>query len=100
MVKLTVLYTKPEDPQRFREYYEGTHLPLAARLPGMLARRHSFAIGSPGGEPPYFCVFEAEFSDHAALEAAMGSPEGQAVAADVPNYATSEVVMMVAEFAD
>lgn len=100
MVKLTVLYTEPADPERFRRYYEGTHLPLAAKLPGMLAHRHSFAITSPGGAGPYFCVFEAEFDDHAALDAAMGSPEGQAVAADVPNYATGEVVMMVAEFPD
>jgi hypothetical protein len=32
-------------------------------------------------------VFEAEFRDGAAWGAAMGSPEGQAVAADVANFA-------------
>jgi hypothetical protein len=38
-------------------------------------------------------VFEADFDDAAALSAARASPEGQAVLADVPNYATGGVVV-------
>jgi hypothetical protein len=34
------------------------------------------------GESPYFCVFEADFDDAAALRAARASAEGQAVLAD------------------
>ena len=33
MVKLTVLYGHPEDPEAFEEYYANTHLPLAAKIP-------------------------------------------------------------------
>jgi uncharacterized protein (TIGR02118 family) len=94
MHKLVVLYPPPPDPAAFRAYYEGTHIPLAAKLPGMRAHRYAFDVGSPAGESPYFCIFEADFDDAAAMGAAMGSPEGQVVAADVPNYAPPGVVML------
>jgi uncharacterized protein (TIGR02118 family) len=92
--KLIVLYPPPEDPEAFRAYYTGTHLPLAATLPGLRAYRYAFDVAAPGGESPYFCVFEAEFDDAASLQAAMASPEGQTVAADVPNYAPSGATMI------
>jgi len=39
-------------------------------------------------------VFEAEFDSQADLVAAMSSPEGQAVEADVPNYAPQGAVVV------
>lgn len=88
MHKIVVLYPPQPDPEAFMAYYTRTHIPLARKLPGLIAMRYSFEVaGVAPGEPPYSCVFEAEFSDGAALGAAMGSPEGQAVAADVANFA-------------
>ena len=87
MHKIVVLYPPQPDPEAFERYYRETHLPLAARLPGLLAMRHSFGVQGVGGDAPYFCIFEAEFVDGAAMGAAMGSPEGRAVADDVPNFA-------------
>ena len=87
MHKIVVLYPPQPDPEAFKAYYAGVHIPLARKLPGLLALRYSFDVRGVGGEAAYFCVFEAEFRDGAALGAAMGSPEGQAVAADVPNFA-------------
>lgn len=96
MHKLVVLYPHPTDPSAFVEYYESTHLPLAAKLPGLLAWRHStdIAPGPDGSPAEYFAVFEAEFTDAAAFRDAMASPEGRAVAADVPNYATGGAVVL------
>jgi quinol monooxygenase YgiN len=37
---------------------------------------------------------EAEFDDADALTASMASPEGQAVVADIPNYATGGAIML------
>jgi uncharacterized protein (TIGR02118 family) len=88
MHKIVVLYPPQPDPEAFKAYYVGTHLPLARKLPGVLALRHSFDVQAVGGASPYFCVFEAEFRDGSAMGAAMGSPAGQAVAADVANFAT------------
>ncbi|UOQ56683.1 EthD family reductase [Leucobacter allii] len=96
MHKLTVLYPEPTDRAAFVAYYEGTHLPLAAALPGLLDWRYSVEVSTgPAGEPaPYFAVFEAEFADAEAFRAAMASPEGLAVAADVPNYATGGATVL------
>jgi uncharacterized protein (TIGR02118 family) len=88
MHKLVVLYPKPTDPEHFREYYVTKHLPLVAKIPGILAWRYSFQVRASPGESPYFAVFEADFADVDAFRAGMSTPEAAAVRADVPNYAT------------
>jgi uncharacterized protein (TIGR02118 family) len=65
---------------------------LPAKLPGLRASRYSFGVEGTGS--PYFAVFEGEFDDKAAYVAAMSSPEGEALAADVPNYAPPGVVIV------
>jgi uncharacterized protein (TIGR02118 family) len=92
MHRLLVLYPPPTDPDHFRNYYEDTHIPLAAKMPGLRGYRYGFDVAAAQGEAPYFCVFEADFDDAAALSAAQASAEGQAARADVPNYATGGVV--------
>lgn len=87
MYKIIVLYNTPADPAHFKDYYVNKHLPLAAKLPGLVASRHGFDLQGGGGPAPYFAVWEGEFADGAAAGAAMGSPIGQQVAADVANYA-------------
>ena len=94
MHRLLVLYPPPSDPDHFRSYYEDTHLPLVAKLPGLRGYRYSFDVAAGEGESPYYCVFEADFDDAAAYGAAMATPEGQAVRADVPNYATGGAVVL------
>lgn len=89
MHKLVVLYPEPTDRAAFEAHYRSVHLPLCAKLPGV--QDITFALGLEG---PYFGIFEATFADEAALGAAMGSPEGQAVEADVPNYATGGVKIL------
>jgi uncharacterized protein (TIGR02118 family) len=93
MHKLVVTYPHPVDPARFRAYYERTHIPLAAKLPGLVSLAYGYpeALG-PGAAP--FCVFEAMFADRAALDAALASPQGQVVAADVPNYSPGGAALM------
>lgn len=96
MHKLVVLYPEPTDREAFVSYYEQTHLPLATKLPGLLAWRYSMEISpdAQGNSGAYFAIFEAEFENVETLREAMGSPEGQAVAADVPNYATGGAITL------
>ena len=61
MHKLLVLYPEPTDPDHFRDYYVSKHLPLVARMPGLLAFRYSFEVTATQGQTPYFAVFEAEW---------------------------------------
>ena len=95
MHKIVVLYPKGQDERKFRAHYETTHVKLTAKLPGLLAQRYSFAIeGVRGADAPFYCVFEADFPDAATMGRALQSPEGQAVAADVPNYVTVAPIIM------
>jgi uncharacterized protein (TIGR02118 family) len=94
MYRMQVLYPPPKDPEHFKRYYVEMHLPLVAKLPGLRASRYSFDIAGMGAASPYFCSFEAEFDDAAALMAAMRTPEGKAVGADVPNYASGGAVIL------
>ncbi len=99
MHKVIALYPPPKDPTHFKRYYEGTRLPLAAQLPGLLSSRHSFSLEGVGSPSPYFCIWEGEFASEAAMGAAMQSPIGQKVAADVANYATGGVTLFHYEVA-
>ena len=94
MHRLLVLYPPPTDPDHFRSYYEETHLKLVAEIPGLRGYRYAFDVAAAEGDSPYFCVFEADFDDAAAMSAGRESPEGQAVRADVPNYATGGVISL------
>jgi uncharacterized protein (TIGR02118 family) len=99
MHQVVVLYPHPEDADAFRTYYVEKHLRLADRLPGLRSRRYAFDLAAAEGDSPYFCIFEAEFDDAEAFGAAMASPEGQAVAADLPKYATGGAIIVHHELA-
>jgi uncharacterized protein (TIGR02118 family) len=88
MHKIVVLYPPQPDPEAFKKHYLDTHLPLVRKMPGLKAFRYSLDVEGVGAPSPFFCIFEADFEDGAALGAAMGSPEGQAVAGDVQNFAS------------
>ena len=95
MYRLLTLYPPPSDPDAFRAHFEGKHLPLVEKLPGLRDYSYGFDLAAvDGGESPYFCTFAGDFDDARALDAALGSPEGEAVAADVPNYATGGVILL------
>jgi uncharacterized protein (TIGR02118 family) len=98
MVKLIVLYGKPEDPSAFDAYYAGTHAPLAEKIPNLKRYEHGKALSSAdGSEAPYYYVADPTFDDSEALQAAMSSPEGAAAGADVANFASGGVTMLVAQ---
>jgi len=94
MHRVLALYPPPKDPAHFKKYYVEKHLPLAAQMPGLLSSRHSFVIEGVTGPSPYFCIWEGEFANEAAMAAATQSEIGQKVAADVANYATGGVTIL------
>jgi uncharacterized protein (TIGR02118 family) len=98
MVKLVVCYGTPEDPAAFDTHYSSTHAPLAQKIPNLRRFEAGKVLGTPDGSPaPYYLLAELSFDDAEALQAAMGSPEGQAAANDVPTFATGGATMMIAE---
>jgi uncharacterized protein (TIGR02118 family) len=96
MIKLTALYGHPTDPATFESYYAATHMPLVAKVSGVLRHEKAQVVGTPAGDkPPYYRMFEAWFESEEALGAAMGSPEGKAVVADLANFATGGVTILI-----
>ena len=51
------LYGAPADADHFRRHYLTTHLPLAAKLPGLVRMHHSFAVETLGAGETYFCIW-------------------------------------------
>lgn len=97
-VKLVVLYTQPQDPAAFDEHYLGVHMPLAAKLPGLQrAETGTFTAALDGGEQTFYRIAQLYFADHAAMQAAFGSPEGGETARDYGAIAPPGSRMFVQE---
>jgi uncharacterized protein (TIGR02118 family) len=100
MAKLFAIYQQPKDPAAFDSYYFDKHVPLAKTIPGL--RRYEVTRGDVmgmGGKHGVYLVAALEFDSMAAIAAAMASPQGQATAADLANFAAAGVDVMMAETA-
>ncbi len=89
MAQVVVTYKTPKDPAAFDRYYAETHIPLAKKLPCL--RKYQVSQGpvvSAAGASGIHLVAILTFDNMAAVQAAFGSAEGKATAADVPKFAT------------
>jgi uncharacterized protein (TIGR02118 family) len=91
-----VCYGHPTDPAAFDAHYTNTHAPLAEKIPGLSSFTYRHTASLDGTQPPYYLIAELSWPSQEAMGAALNSPEGQAAAADVPNFATGGVTMFVA----
>ncbi len=95
-IKLVVLYTMPDDPAAFDEHYLGVHMPLVAKLPGLeRAETGKFTMALDGGEHTYHRIAQLYFVDQDTMNAAFGSPEGAATAADYGQIAPPGSRMLI-----
>lgn len=100
MAKLYAVYQQPKDPAAFDAYYFNTHLPLAKTIPGL--RSYEVTRGDVmgmGGKHGVYLVATLGFDSLAAIGAAMASPQGQATAADLANFASAGVDVMMGDTA-
>ena len=98
MVKLVVAYGAPEDSAAFDEHYTSTHVPLVEKIPTLRRFEAGKILGTPDGAPaPFYYLAELWFDSVEELQAAMGSPEGQAAGADVATFASGGATLMIAE---
>ena len=98
MAKLFAIYQQPVDAKAFDDYYFNKHVPLAKTIPGLRGYEvtHGDVMGKAGKHGVYLVAI-LEFDSMAAIGAAMASPQGQAAAADLPNFATAGVDLMMSE---
>ena len=97
MVKLTALYTKPEDAEAFDAHYFGTHVPLVQQIPGLLRTEIARVVGAPIGESKYYLQCDMYYENEAAMNAGLGSPEGRRTAKDLMSFAANIVTMFFSE---
>ena len=101
MARLIALYKPPADTAAFDRYYFSTHVPLAKKLPGL--RKYAVNSGpvmTPAGPSGYHLIAMLDFDSPAAMQAALGSPEGQAASADVAKFASGGADILIFDSKD
>jgi uncharacterized protein (TIGR02118 family) len=96
VAKLVAIYRTPKDAAAFDRYYFSTHVPLAKTIPGLLSYEVSDgAVGMPTEPGGIHLLAFLEFGSTAAIGEALGTPQGQATAADLANFADGGVDLYV-----
>ena len=99
MIKLVALYKRPADPAEFDSHYDSVHTPLVQRYPGLRKLEITRISGAPLGDARYYLMAEMYFDDKNAMDAALASPEGKAVARDLMSFAAGIVTVFHGEIA-
>ena len=100
MAVLIALYGTPDDAVAFDQYYFQTHVPIAKRVPGL--RSYQVTRGpvlSPNAPSKWYLIAMLTFDSMQAIQSAIASPEGQATAADLANFATGGVELLFGDTA-
>lgn len=98
MIKVIALYRMPDDVEAFMDHYQNIHTPLVQKTPGLehleVTRidNNAFDESSP---PPYFLMCTMSYRDEVTFQAAMRSPENQAVVKDGMSFAKDLVTVVV-----
>lgn len=101
MADVVVQYKTPKDAAAFDNYYAATHIPLARKMPGLRKYQVSKGpVGTPAGPSGIHLIATLSFDSVAAIQAAFGSAEGKATAADVPNFASGGADILIFETKD
>jgi uncharacterized protein (TIGR02118 family) len=96
VVKITVLYGHPMDPEAFEAHYASEHAALVGKMPNLARFEAARVVAVPdGGEPPFYRTAELWFESAGRMQESLASPEGQAVVADIPNFATGGATTLV-----
>ncbi|HZU01622.1 MAG TPA: EthD family reductase [Ktedonobacteraceae bacterium] len=87
-----------QDPDAFDRHYREVHAPLARKFPGLKGyTAYKPASLNPQERSPYYLIADLYFDSPEAFSAALNSPEGQAAAADLQNFATAGVTLLAGE---
>jgi uncharacterized protein (TIGR02118 family) len=101
MIRVLALHNTPVELSSYDDYYVNVHMPLVQRVPGVRNIRFGRVVrAADGGPPPYFLISDVYFDDEESLRIALESPEMAEAFADVPNFATGGVTIMICEAED
>ena len=98
MAKLFAIYQQPKDVAFFEAHYFNKHVPLAKAMPGLLSYEITRGdVTGVAGKHAVYLVGILEFESISAIHAALASPQGQAAAADLANFADAGVDLMMCD---
>jgi len=97
MVKLVALYKRHSDPVELERHYTTVHTPLVRKYPGLRRLEITRISAATLGDVKYQLMAEMYFDTQEALDAALASPEGKAVAKDLMTFAAPLVTVFSGE---
>ena len=97
MVKLIALYKKPDNIEEFEKHYFEIHMPLVAKIPGLIKSEVAKLNGLGGQDTKYYMIAEMYFENMDKLNEGMASPEGKASGRDLMGFAQKYVEMTIGE---
>lgn len=100
MIKLVALYRTPPDPAAFDAHCDAVHLPLVRAFPGLRKLEITRVTGAPIGTARYHLLCEMYFDDKDAMDDALASPQGRAVARDLLSFAADIVTVFHGDVSD
>lgn len=99
MVKMQVLYRKPDDAETFEKRYVEGHLPLVQKYGNIKDTSFSRVKRVLMGDYPYAYVFTAKWADNDGFKADMNSAEAAAATEDAKTFAPPFDVVVFEEIA-
>jgi len=100
MIKLVALYRTPPDPAAFDTHYDTVHTPLLRAFPGLRKLEITRITGAPIGTTRYHLLSEMYFDSKDAMDDALASPQGKAVARDLMGFAADLVTVFHGDVTD
>jgi uncharacterized protein (TIGR02118 family) len=87
-LKITVLYSQPQNSEEFDKYYYAKHMPMVYAVKEIkkveIARPGPGPSGTP---PPYYLITELWFESPEVFKSVAATPEWKAIADDVASFA-------------
>jgi len=96
LIKMTILYYRPDDTDAFQKHYMEKHMPIASQMPGLKKLEVGPVLRGPK-DPDYYWCAECYFDSMEDLKAAFSSPAGVAAGQDVPNFAPKGNITFISE---
>ena len=98
---VVVLYNQPKDTAAFERYYAATHVPLfashAQEIGVTRAELVKFATTIDGKPATLYRMADLRWESRAALERGIATPGFKAVGADLANFATGGVTILIGQ---
>jgi uncharacterized protein (TIGR02118 family) len=97
MVKLVALFKKAAELEDFDNHFSAIHVPLLKKSPGLRRLEVTRITGAPIGDTKFHVMAELYFDSREALDAALASQEGKAVARDILSFAAPLLTVFIGE---